>query len=230
MFWRKTICKYLCLSSCSCFSSAALKTHWTLTRSWSSCEPYTVWTLPPALCHDNMQMWLVYGRNSSYVTDDCVWTRHPAVPLKVLEEKHWFSLEITEIILKRKKQDQGSLWFFFILFLTRLFVVCFLFLRSVEAENECSRGKPPGPCHAGVTQEEGLAMRHLRAKVKTQTRLCVWVGDTTSTSTKHTVQINILTGGMCCDVNGPWAPCELFLTSPGGIVCEGKMSIHINIF
>lgn len=40
--------------------------------------------------------------------------------------------------------------------------------RSVEAENECSRGKPPGPCHARVTQEEGLTMRHIRAKVKTQ--------------------------------------------------------------
>lgn len=40
--------------------------------------------------------------------------------------------------------------------------------RAVKAENECSRGKPSGPCHARVTQEEGLAMRHVRAKVKTR--------------------------------------------------------------
>lgn len=50
--------------------------------------------------------------------------------------------------------------------------------RSVEAENECSRGKPPGPCHAGVTQEEGLTMRHIGAKVKNRLLFSCLVSDT----------------------------------------------------
>lgn len=52
--------------------------------------------------------------------------------------------------------------------LCKLFVIfsLSLFHRSVLAENECSWGKPSGPCHLRVTQEEGLTMRHLRAKVK----------------------------------------------------------------
>ena len=48
--------------------------------------------------------------------------------------------------------------------LSSLFHV-FLLYRSVKAENECSRGKPPGPCRVRVTQEEGFAMRHVGGKV-----------------------------------------------------------------
>lgn len=51
-----------------------------------------------------------------------------------------------------------------------LYLVCHVsFLhRSVQSENECSRGKPFGPCHARVTQKKGITMRHIGAKVTTR--------------------------------------------------------------
>lgn len=53
---------------------------------------------------------------------------------------------------------------------SELYLVCHvLFLcRSVRSENECSRGKPFGPCHARVTQKKGITMRHIGPKVITK--------------------------------------------------------------